>query len=123
MIVPYSVVAALSFILDIAFFLFFHSNDLGIYESSFYARLITATFNFYANKVWVFKKPSAENLFTEIYRYVVSATCAIVLSAVLLDLINENHSVLLAFYKFIIDSVIFVTGFLLQRFWVFRNDW
>tara|TARA_X000001036_G_scaffold432393_1_gene468236 strand:+ start:213 stop:566 length:354 start_codon:yes stop_codon:yes gene_type:complete len=116
------VIAILSCGLDIGLFLFFHLNGFSVYESSAYARFIAAPFNFFMNKIWVFKKALYTDILSEIFRYVIVAIIALFLSATILDIINESYSILLASYKFAIDATIFLIGFLLQRFWVFRSN-
>lgn len=120
--VRYIVVAIASFGLDIMLFSVF---DLVIDEkfkysiiiSSFLARLISALFNYLLNKYFVFRY-NAKQTFLKYWGLVI---LNVSLSAISVELIYSVFPIWSTIIKSVIDLLIFIMNFLIQKYWIFKR--
>lgn len=112
-----------SFGLDMALFALFiwlwkdNAPELYIVIATIIARVISGTFNYIINRKKVFKKGDERSFI----KYVILAVIIMVLSASLVhgayDLFGKGEIVI----KAIVDSLLFLVGFVIQREWVFKK--
>lgn len=121
--IKYIFSAISSFALDILLFaLFMHllPDDINkkIIISTICARVISSLYNYLVNAKVVFKKAGKG----AIYKYFALVIVQMFASGLIVDLLSEN---VLSFnptlIKIIVDSVIFIVNFFIQREWVFKK--
>ena len=113
-----------SFIIDIGCFYLF-SSFLKYVNIQFYiiiatvlARLISSAFNFYANRQLVFKSGTKASM----KRYYSLVILQMMLSAILVSILyNQFIFIGETLWKAVVDTVLFVVSFQVQRGWVFAN--
>ena len=121
--IKYIFSAVSSFALDILLFaLFMHvlPDSIGkkIIISTICARVISSLYNYLVNAKVVFKKASKG----AIYKYFALVIVQMFASGLIVDLLSENvFSFNPTLIKIIVDSVIFIVNFFIQREWVFKK--
>ena len=115
-----------SFLVDIIFFTIFTSLFKSwipayyIFAASFAARIISSAVNYLINKNTVFK--NKENTRSSFVRYYILAACQMICSAFLIDfLFGYIHVLNETVIKIIVDTVLFLLSFKIQREWVFKH--
>ncbi len=113
-----------SFIIDIVLFsiLTFLLKDIipfYIMLSAYTARAVSAVFNYTLNKNKVFK--SNLNNRTAAIRYIILCVAQITISAFSTKLLFDLTDVNVTFIKIIIDIIIFMISFRIQKNWVFKK--
>lgn len=108
-----------SFVLDITLFQIFMMMLKGINAillSTVFARVLSATFNYSMNGKFIFKN-SGQN---SIYKYFTLALIIMILSGLSVNFLvtSLNFNALLA--KLLVDVLLFVVSFVVQREWVFK---
>lgn len=121
----YGVSGAASFGLDIALFWLFvqllrdESPEAFIIIATVAARILSSLFNYYINRNKVFKQGSRKSLL----RYYILAAFIMAASAASVHLLYAEWlgrgEVIL---KVLVDTVLFIFGFIAQRAWVFRKE-
>ncbi len=123
--IKYIITALSSFILDILLFTLLVNIlpqiNIGIITkiviASIIARVISSTYNFLMNSNIVFKNMNKNS----IIKYFILATLQMLISAFgvseIFKLININSSLI----KIILDTIIFIVNFIIQREWVFKE--
>ncbi|MGM0898889.1 MAG: glycosyltransferase [Bacillota bacterium] len=121
----YGVSGAASFGLDIALFWIFvqllrdESPEAFIIIATVAARILSSLFNYYINRNKVFKQGSKQSLL----RYYILAAFIMGASAASVHLLYAEWlgrgEVIL---KVVVDTVLFIFGFVVQRSWVFRKE-
>ena len=111
----------LSALVDIAGFMLFISFGNQIFFATVAARTISGIFNFSLNKIWVFKKRSSHNTRNEFFKYLSLFTTQMILSGLFTDSLSTLFQFQngLLFSKIIVDCVLFIGSYLVQRFWIF----
>lgn len=110
-----------SFLVDIfAFFLIFSVSD-DVILSTFIARTVSATLNFLANKLFVFKSLSRDHTIYEVAGYVALAITIASLSAFLVHSAFEATDINVIALKITVDALLFIFSFLIQRYFLFIN--
>lgn len=120
-IITYILFSSLSFIVDIVSFtviLFFLKDKIMI--SSYLARTISSIFNYIVNKNIVFKNNEKKNIKSMIMYFllvVVNITISGTLVKKIYFFIHYNAT----FIKIVIDSLIFIINYFLQKYVIFKK--
>jgi putative flippase GtrA len=89
-----------------------------IIVSTVMARVISSLYNYFVNSKIVFKKASNN----AIIKYFILVIIQMFASGFLVDLLSKNvFSFNPTLIKIIVDSVIFIVNFFVQREWVFKK--
>lgn len=117
--------AVSSFVVDILLFTLFYNmlfgviNNKAILVSTVIARIISSLYNYFINAKLVFKKNSSKSSIIKYYILVLIQMCV---SAGLVYLVDNVLTFLnVTIIKIIIDTIIFVVNFYIQREWIFKN--
>ena len=120
-VITYILFSSLSFIVDIVSFssiLFFLKDKIMI--SSYLARTISSIFNYIVNKNIVFKNNEKKNIKSMIMYFllvIVNITISGTLVKKIYFFIHYNAT----FIKIVIDSLIFIINYFLQKFVIFKK--
>lgn len=114
----YIVVSLLSFILDIALFGIFKAFKFTIINATIIARILSSILNYTLNKNKVFKSFNKKSLI-KYYILVIIQMFISGYSVKFLHKIFVNKNVI--FLKIIIDLIIFIVNYYIQREWVFKR--
>lgn len=120
-IITYILFSSLSFIVDIVSFaliLFFLKDKIMI--SSYLARAISSIFNYIVNKNIVFKNNEKKNIKSMIMYFllvIVNITISGTLVKKIYFFIHYNAT----FIKIVIDSLIFIINYFLQKYVIFKK--
>ena len=120
-IITYILFSSLSFIVDIVSFssiLFFSKDKIMI--SSYLARTISSIFNYIVNKNIVFKNNEKKNTKSMIMYFllvIVNITISGTLVKKIYFFIHYNAT----FIKIVIDSLIFIINYFLQKYVIFKK--
>ena len=114
-----------SFIVDILLFTLFVSllpkiNLKGITEiviATILARIISATYNFIINSKVVFKNQSKNSIIKYFILCIVQMFISAFAVSALFELLHINSTMI----KVVVDTVIFIINFVIQREWVFKK--
>lgn len=121
--VKYILSAISSFVLDIALFALFMKvlpDSIGkkIVVSTIIARVISSLYNYLVNSKVVFKESNNRAL----VKYFILVIVQMFASGFIVDALSENvFTFNPTLIKIIVDSVIFVVNFFIQREWVFKK--
>ncbi|MDR1627751.1 MAG: bifunctional glycosyltransferase family 2/GtrA family protein [Oscillospiraceae bacterium] len=115
--------AASSFIIDIAFFTLITKILYGkissyVIVSSYLARAVSSLFNYFINKNAVFK--NMESHTKTLTRYIILCVIQITLSAFLSQLLFDATHINAIVIKTVVDVILFLISFKVQRGWVFE---
>ncbi len=120
-IITYILFSSLSFIVDIVSFssiLFFLKDKIMV--SSYLARAISSIFNYIVNKNIVFKNNEKKNIKSMIMYFllvIVNITISGTLVKKIYFFIHYNAT----FIKIVIDSLIFIINYFLQKYVIFKK--
>ena len=120
-IITYILLSSLSFIVDIVSFtviLFFLKDKIMI--SSYLARTISSIFNYIVNKNIVFKNNEKKNIKSMIMYFllvIVNITISGTLVKKIYFFIHYNATLI----KIVIDSLIFIINYFLQKYVIFKK--
>ena len=123
----YLLSAISSFLIDIGLFklfLIFFIKFLGrgaksIILSTGFARILSSIFNFYVNKNFVFN--GEKNTKNTIFKYYSLCISQMILSGILVSLIWNITKISETFIKVIVDTILFLFSYQIQRIWVFKR--
>lgn len=121
--IKYILSAISSFALDIVLFaLFMHFLPEEMHNkiiiSTIFARVISSLYNYFVNSKVVFKKSTKSS----IVKYFILAIIQMFASGIFVDLLSKNvFSFNPTIIKIIVDSIIFIVNFFIQREWVFKK--
>lgn len=128
-IIKYVIGSLASFLIDIGLFTAFQyligdnmSKSMNILVSTIGARIISSMFNFFYNRNAVFE--SEESLGRTMLRYYILCVCQMGVSygfVNLLALITGASKVLTSVIKVLVDIILFILSFQIQRRWVFSS--
>ena len=123
--VKYILSSIISFVVDIVIYKIVFDlliNNLANYTiiiSTIIARIISSLVNYRINKNTVFKTSNNKS----IIKYYILCFIQMIVSAILVEIIynlfNRNYEVLI---KLVIDSIIFLINFKVQKEWVFKKE-
>ena len=117
----YILAAISSFVLDIVLFTIFVNIipiEQKIIVSTIIARIISSTYNFIINAKVVFKKSSKSS----IVKYLILAIIQMLISGYLVTFIESLTKINSTLIKIIVDTIIFIVNFIIQREWVFKTS-
>lgn len=118
----YSLVSLLSFILDIGFFVvFLQATGGNILVSTYGARGLSGSFNFFANRSAVFKAGQPNTLIYQAIGYVTLAIIIATLSGLGVSSLARITSIHPVTIKIMVDIILFIMSFLTQRYLIFRS--
>ncbi len=126
MFIKYIIASLSSFILDILIFWMlikiFPQFKVGIITEivvvTIIARILSSTYNFFINAKMVFKNANR----TSIIKYFILVVLQMLISAFTVSEIFLFTHISSTVIKVIVDAVIFIINFIIQREWVFKND-
>jgi exopolysaccharide biosynthesis protein/putative flippase GtrA len=114
----------LSAIVDITSFMLLVHVGNSIFSATAVARVISGIFNFSLNKIWVFEKKDSHNTRNESLKYLTLFIVQMIFSGLLTEalgtILNFDNGLLLS--KVLVDCFLFVTNFIVQRFWIFPSN-
>ncbi len=121
--VRFAITSLSSALIDIGLFTvltLFLDQDIAllVFTSTVIARLISGSYNFMLNKLWSFSsKGSYKNEFRKYFILYITQLVLSILFVTSLSSISMN----LTFIKVIVDTLLFVGSYILQKNWVFKN--
>ncbi|MCA9935469.1 MAG: bifunctional glycosyltransferase family 2/GtrA family protein [Ardenticatenaceae bacterium] len=114
----------LSAAVDVTSFMLLVRVGNGIFSATVVARIISGMFNFSLNKIWVFDKKDSHNTRNESLKYLALFITQMFFSGILTEafssIFNFHNGLLLS--KILVDCLLFVTNFIVQRFWIFPSN-
>jgi dolichol-phosphate mannosyltransferase len=116
----YLMVAIASFLLDISLFTVFYTFTGQIITSTYAARLLSGSFNFYLNKHKVFRSVGTHSYLRELLGYIALAILIATLSGILVDWATRVTGWQAPLVKILVDAQLFVLSFFMQRLIIFR---
>ncbi len=125
-ILKYAFSSALSFITDIVLFRILSGFcSVGVILSTIIARAVSSVVNFFFNRKIVFK--SSASLPKSILKYYCLAIPVMLISAfgvkgIALALKLEESSIIVTFIKLIVDCVLFILNYRIQKKWIFKKN-
>ena len=125
-IFTYLLSSGLSFIVDVISFsiiLYFIKNRFtnAILLSSYVARAISSVVNYIVNKKYVFKNEKKRN-YKAFIEYFLLVIINITISGLLVTKVYNYIHLNATFIKVIIDSIIFIINYFLQKLVIFRKN-
>jgi len=110
-----------SFIIDITLFTIIYSLIHNILLSTIIARLISSFYNYFINKNIVFNNKSSKKNIIKYYTLCIIQT---IMSWLLVELtyIIFKSGIYPSLIKIVIDSILFILSFHIQKTWVFRKE-
>lgn len=114
----YIFVALCSFILDISLFKILLNLNLNILNSTIISRIISSIFNYQANKNKIFKSFNTKSL----YKYYFLVIIQMIVSAFSVKILNQLFDYKnILILKILVDVVLFIINYYIQREWVFKK--
>jgi dolichol-phosphate mannosyltransferase len=113
-------VSIASFVLDITLFTLFHYFSGHIVGSTYAARGLSGTFNFYYNKHAAFRSSGWNRYLRESVGYVILAVAIATVSGFAVAWLTSMTGWYAPWAKIVVDTHLFVISFLVQRFIIFR---
>lgn len=119
----YALAAISSFAIDMILFCIFTNwifakNGNNIMISTIIARILSSIYNFMTNSKLVFKKSRKSS----IYKYITLVIIQMFVSGFCVSFLSEHVMVQVPLLKLLIDTVIFMVNFVVQREWIFKNE-
>lgn len=119
----YSLASMASFVVDIvAFAAMLYVSSGNILISTYIARLLSGTFNFFANRSVVFQNHGPRRLGYQVFSYIALAVCIATLSGLSVSALADRTPIHPVTIKIFVDIMLFVLSFLTQRFLIFNID-
>lgn len=117
----YIISSGSSFLLDIILFslfcLIFKSNPDKAFIATIFARILSSIYNFMINSKLVFKKMDSNSL----AKYFILVFFQMFVSATIVNLLSHVSYLNIVIIKIIIDLIIFIINFIIQREWIFKT--
>ena len=114
------IISILSFLIDFSLFVILHTMGANILTSVILARLFSSIFNFYNNKINVYKSPGIAQLKKELISYFILALFIVSFSYIAITLLHNKLGVGVILSKIIVDAFLFIISFVTQKNVVFR---
>lgn len=118
-IIKYLVSASSSFIIDITLFFIFEKLFNNIIIATILARTISSIYNFSINRNVVFKSHS--NKMKSLVQYFILVIVQMLVSAYSVNLLFNVIKNYLTIIKIVVDTIIFVGNFLIQKYIIFKD--
>ena len=110
-----------AFLVDILLFALFIQLGSGIFAATYLARGVSASFNFLCNKYLVFQSRQHARIPREVAGYALLVVLTATASGFLVSLGSTKTGADLILIKVVVDSLLFLANFVLQRFFLFRR--
>ena len=117
----FSLISLLSFVIDFVIFTILHMLLGGLFIPLIVARLISGSFNFWQNKLLVYKAKKTGRVKKEIVSYVVLAVIVFALGYMLISFFVLQLYINIIFSKIMIDAILFLSNYLLQKYLIFHR--
>jgi putative flippase GtrA len=118
--VRYMMVSIDSFLLDISLFTGLHYFSGQIIASTYAARLVSGSFNFYFNKHAVFRSRDQRSYLRESLGYIALAILIATLSGTAVNWFTTTTGWKAPLVKILVDAQLFILSFFVQRFLIFK---
>ena len=119
--VRYMMVSIGSFLLDISLFTALYYFTGRIIASTYAARLVSGSFNFYANKHAVFHSNEKGSYLREVFGYIGLAIVIATLSGIAVNWLTITTGWRAPLVKILVDALLFTLSFFVQRFFIFKS--
>lgn len=110
-----------SFLVDIILFslfcLIFKNHPDKVFISTIFARILSSLYNFMINSKLVFKKMNNNSL----SKYFILVFFQMFVSATIVNLLAHLSHLNVVIIKIVIDLIIFIINFIIQREWIFKS--
>jgi putative flippase GtrA len=116
----YMMVSIGSFLLDISLFTLLYFLSGHIIGSTYAARIVSGSFNFYFNKHAVFRSHDQNRYFQQSLAYIALAIFIATLSATSVNWLTLATGWHAPIVKVLIDTMLFLLTFIVQRFLIFK---
>lgn len=120
-LLKYTIISLLSFGLDFLLFTALHLFIGGLFIPLITARIISAGFNFYQNKITVYRAHKTGRVKREIISYFLLAGTVFGLGYFLISFLVLHLGVNIIIAKVIIDAVLFFSNYLVQKMIIFSK--
>ena len=117
----YFLVSIASFLIDLSLFVILYSSESGIFQAAIAARIISAVFSFSLNKYYVFKSSKSSTLLGESVKFFFLAILTAFIGAIIINALGLLSVLFASIAKFLIDSILFVLNFFLQKKIIFSK--
>ena len=117
----FSFASFISFGLDITIFALLLSYLESIILATFTARIISGVFNFILNRNIVFLARNKDNLIKELTGYITLWSCLLILSGFIVSSLQGSPAYLIIPFKIIVDLVLFLLAFYIQKNIIFKT--
>lgn len=119
-IIKFSISSIISFIIDYLSFiiLFYISHQLIL--SNIIARIISASINFYMNRKYVFQ--DEKNILKSLKSYSLLALAILICNTFLLKILVTLFSIQESIAKIIVEIIMFIISWLVQKYIIFKKD-
>jgi glycosyltransferase involved in cell wall biosynthesis len=118
--VRYMMVSISSFLLDISLFTGLYYLSGQIIMSTYVARLVSGSLNFYFNKRAVFRSHDQRRYLRESYGYIALAVFIATLSGIAVNWLTTATGWQAPLVKILVDTQLFILSFFVQRFLIFN---
>ena len=118
-IFKYIISSGLSFIIDISIFWLINNLFKNIILATIIARIVSSLVNYMINRNVVFK--SNESRRKTVIQYYTLVLVQMLISAFSVDFIYTITKFAHSFNKIVVDSIIFVVNFLIQKYLIFKT--
>ena len=118
-IFKYIISSGLSFIIDISIFWLINNLFKNIILATIIARIVSSLVNYMINRNVVFK--SNESRRKSVIQYYTLVLVQMLISAFSVDFIYTITKFTPSFIKIVVDSIIFVVNFLIQKYLIFKT--
>lgn len=100
------------------------STNSNIFNKWKFRNSFSGIYNFTLNKVWTFDKGKSNNIKKEGIRYLILFVIQIIVSGIITELLSYsiNNKGGIIILKILVDVVLFVINFIVQKNWVFKED-
>ncbi|MBQ8380018.1 MAG: bifunctional glycosyltransferase family 2/GtrA family protein [Clostridia bacterium] len=122
----FGISAILSFLIDFVLLLVLNTltkplfdENLALLISVVGARIISSLFNFFFNRNIVFQNKS--NIFKSLVQYYVLAICVLIVNYLLLNLLTIRLEVNLTLAKILVEVILFINNFIIQKTIIFKR--
>ena len=119
----YAIAALSSFAIDMILFCIFtnfafKNLEQNIMISTIVARILSSTYNFLTNSKLVFKKSNK----ISIIKYIILVLVQMLISGITVSFLSEHLTMNVPVIKLIVDTIIFIVNFVIQREWIFKDN-
>ncbi len=118
-LVKYTIVSLLSFAIDFAIFTSLHFLMVGLFIPLIIARIISGSFNFYQNKVLVYRAQKTGRVKQEVISYCLLAVIVFCFGCAFISLFVLHLHLNIILAKVIVDAILFFSNYLIQKWVIF----